>query len=295
MKEYIPDIVIYHNPCSDGFAAAWACWRRWGDAPEYFATNYGKPPPDVAGKHVLIVDFSYKQPVIAEMARHARSIVILDHHESAERELEPYACSTCLWHGEVSEMLEECDRPEGSCVVIASFDMARSGARMAWDFCHETEAPLLIKYVEDRDLWLFKYKETKAFSLMLKTKPEDFGTWDWLNENLSDDMLLVANGMLQYQESLVRSIAAKAHWVVRDNHRFMAVNCPYELSSEVGNRILEDNAETPFAATWNDGPTHRGWSLRSTAERQNVSLVAVDYGGGGHRNAAGFSELLIKH
>ena len=34
----------------------------------------------------------------------------------------------------------------------------------------------------------------------------------------------------------------------------------------------------------------REWSLRSDDSRLDVSLVAQQYGGGGHRNAAGFSE-----
>jgi hypothetical protein len=27
-----PDMVIYHDKCADGIVAAWACWKRWGDA-----------------------------------------------------------------------------------------------------------------------------------------------------------------------------------------------------------------------------------------------------------------------
>ena len=38
---YQPDVVIYHDKCMDGFTAAWAIWKRWRDAPEYVARNYG--------------------------------------------------------------------------------------------------------------------------------------------------------------------------------------------------------------------------------------------------------------
>ena len=49
---YQPDVVIYHDKCMDGFTAAWAIWKRWGDAPEYVARNYGMDPPELlTGKH----------------------------------------------------------------------------------------------------------------------------------------------------------------------------------------------------------------------------------------------------
>ena len=37
-----PDICIYHGGCMDGFGAAWAIWRRWGDAVRYVPGTYGK-------------------------------------------------------------------------------------------------------------------------------------------------------------------------------------------------------------------------------------------------------------
>ena len=295
MSTYQPDIIIYHSPCSDGFAAAWACWKKWGDSPKYFPTNYGRSPPDVSDKHVLIVDFSYKQDVIAQMAQQASTIVILDHHKSARDDLAPFSVGTLnrghLHHSDISGILRDF-ASDNHPPVLASFDMDRSGARMAWDFCHETDAPKLIKLVEDRDLWRFQYEDTKPFALMLKTVAERFDTWDALNQNMTDERMIEAHGMVRYHDYLVSRIARKAHWVERGGIRFLAVNCPPELSSEVANQILLNDPDTPFAATWIDGETHRGWSLRSTDKRMDVSDIASGYGGGGHRNAAGFAEPL---
>ena len=132
-----PDIVNNHDPCDNGFGAAWAAWKRWGSAAEYWPTTYGKPAPLVTDKHVLIVDFSYKRAELDEMARAAASIVILDHHETAEDELQPFqfheSSPGAVGADDVSGMLRdlaELDRPP----VIAIFDMERSGARMTWDF-----------------------------------------------------------------------------------------------------------------------------------------------------------------
>jgi hypothetical protein len=89
-----PDLVIYHDKCADGIVAAWACWKRWGDAPEYLAANYGhQPPANVANRNILIVDFSYPADDLRSMvAAGARSIVVLDHHKTAQEALEPFTC-----------------------------------------------------------------------------------------------------------------------------------------------------------------------------------------------------------
>lgn len=84
---WAPDLVIFHNPCTDGFGAAWAAWHAWGDAPEYIGAAYGEAPPNVEGKNVLIVDFSYPKAVLETMAGSATSIVVLDHHKSAAADL----------------------------------------------------------------------------------------------------------------------------------------------------------------------------------------------------------------
>ena len=45
----------------------------------------------------------------------------------------------------------------------------------------------------------------------------------------------------------------------------------------------------PFAACYWDTPKGRVFSLRSSDDGADVSEVAKQYGGGGHRNASGFT------
>ena len=79
-------LCIYHGNCADGFGAAWAVRAALKDV-EFFTGHYGDDPPDVTGRHVIMVDFSYKRPVLDRMAMAARSILILDHHKSAAEDL----------------------------------------------------------------------------------------------------------------------------------------------------------------------------------------------------------------
>ncbi|TYC93063.1 hypothetical protein [Novosphingobium sp. BW1] len=157
-----PNIVIYHDKCADGIVAAWACWRRWGDEPEYIACNYGfAPPADLASKNVLMVDFSFPADVLEGMAEAgARSIVILDHHKTAMADLLAFTLDEEGWPlqikaGNVDFALRQL---EMACCppIVGLFDMDRSGARMAWDFAMGTEPGRLVELAERYDLWRFQ-------------------------------------------------------------------------------------------------------------------------------------------
>lgn len=300
--EWKPDVVIYHDPCLDGFTAAWAAWRRWPDA-QFVGANYGQPAPDVAGKNVLIVDFSYKRADLDVLAQVAASIVILDHHKTARDDLEAFRCwessPGALSPADVPGMLRdlaELDRPP----VLAIFDMERSGARLAWDFCNGAGAgaisvPWLVLLVEDRDLWLFKYGDaTRDTGLRLSTETKSFERWSEIAAALPQTVVWEGcdytdggKAMRVYRDWLVGEIAAKAEIRPIGNHYVPTVDCPYELASEVGHRLCALHPDRDFAALRVHSQSGTSFSLRSS-NGFDVSKVAAKYGGGGHAGAAGF-------
>lgn len=288
--QWKPDIVIYHDPCMDGFTAAWAAWKRWPEA-AYIPANYGKPAPDVTGKNVLIVDFSYKRPVLDALAQVAKSIVILDHHKSAAADLEPFAFRESspgvISPDEVNGMLRdlaELGRPP----VIAIFDMERSGARMAWAFAHpEKDVPMLVTLIEDRDLWRFEFDQTRDFHLRMSIEEKSFSAWDVARDAMVDVYAAEGAVMGAYRDWLVGRIAGQAQIGNVGDHRVPVVDCPYELASEVGDRLCGMYPDRPFAAMRVHDHDGTSFSLRSRGGF-DCSAVAVRYGGGGHAGAAGF-------
>lgn len=294
--DYKPDIVIYHDHCADGFGAAWACWMRWRDGCQYAPANYGQMPPDVAGKHVLIVDFSYKRDVLREMGKQARSVIVLDHHKTAAADLDDWTIDDVagdFWAGD-NPMKAVCENDDHIGQPIAAlFDMDRSGARLAWEFCHDTDPPLLIRLIEDRDLWRFTMEDTKPFSLWLRSEPFSFDRFELLAQQLNDandahEIMTEARAMQRFFDAKVDEIASFARRRRIGEHEPIVVNCPPMFASEVGHALLDKHPDAPFAATYFDGPNSRMWSLRSRDDRQDVSAIAAKFGGGGHRNAAGF-------
>jgi len=297
---YKPDIMIYHAHCADGFGAAWAAWMRWRDEVQYIPVGYGQAPPVVAGKHVLIGDFSFKADVLREMSRAAKSIIVLDHHKTAEADLANWAIDDVagtFWAGDdpmadVRRNDELIGQP-----IAALFDMNRSGARMVWDFCYDTEVPDLIKFIEDRDLWRFQHEETKPFGLWLRSEPFDFERWELIAQELNDghgahDIMTEAKAMQRLFDRQVDEIAALGRSGNVGGHIVPLCNCPPQFASEVGHKLLADNPAAQFAACYSDQGKARGYSLRSADDRLDVSEIARKFGGGGHRNAAGFGVPL---
>lgn len=288
-----PDICIYHFPCDDGFGSAWAVWKRWGGAVEYAPCNYGQEPPGVAGKNVLIADFSFKPDVLQAMARTAASVVVLDHHKTAEADLRPWQCS---WfdHTGVDSLLATLD-VRGEPSLLAHFDMDQSGAMLTWKFCHpDSEAPLLMSMIEDRDLWRFRLDDTRRFSLYLRSLPYAFDVWDTVADDLEDPalrarLLIEARGIERFYNRKIGEIVVTATFRTIGGFEGVPVaHAPYAFASDVANALLTEHPDAPFAAVAVDAHGGRTWSLRSEAHRVDVSEVARSYGGGGHRNAAGF-------
>lgn len=293
--EWKPDICIYHGGCDDGFGAAWAIWRKWGNEIAYVPGVYGKPLPDVRGKHVLFVDFSAKRPELIEMANVAESIVVLDHHKTAEADLSEWSGwpSGSMAKLEDISLLAAKACTETGYPVVAVFDQNRSGAVLAWDFAHgilhNDPPPNMLALIEDRDLWRFAYGDrTKQFSAALRTYPMTFEAWDRI---AADPDALVKEG-----ETVLRAHTANIAKFVTDayqddvgGHRVPVVNVPYHYASDTAHALLSAFPDAPFTACWfkrGDGMIQ--WSLRSEDNRLDVSEIAKGYGGGGHRNAAGF-------
>lgn len=294
MTTYRPDICIYHGGCDDGFAAAWAIRQRWGDKVTYLPGTYGKPLPETAGKHVLFVDFSAKRSEIDAMAQTAKSIVIIDHHKTAEADLEPFKIGLCGSAKFVPENLDgifrdlcELDRPP----VLAWFDMDQSGAMMAWKFVFPDVLiiPQFLRYIEDRDLWRFKFGDaTRKFSAALRTYPMNFETWDRLIA-LAANLVEDGDAILRSHDANIQKFIAEAYDGDIAGHRVPVVNVPYHYASDTAHALLKKYPEAPFAACWfrrADGMIQ--YSLRSEDSRLDVSDIAKQFGGGGHRNAAGY-------
>jgi uncharacterized protein len=256
-------LILFHGKCTDGFTAAWVAWKAFNHKADIQACNYGDPVPDVTDRDVYILDFSFPRAVLEEMYAKAKSILVLDHHKTAEEALRglPYC----------------------------QFDMTRSGARMAWDyFFPNQQVPVLVAYVEDRDLWRWALQGSRAVSAFTHSVKRDLATWDGLVTLSAEEMAWRGEAILAYQETQVDYLVKNAREVEIGGYKVLAVNSPV-LQSEIGEKLAQGR---PFGAVWferEDGA--RVWSLRSRPPTGvDVSEVAKKLGGGGHAQASGFTQ-----
>ena len=271
-------LCIYHANCADGFGAAWVVRKALGPDVEFHAARYGDPAPEVTGKSVIIVDFSYKYDMLVALADTAASVLVIDHHKTAMADLVDVP---------PAEPHYEAHAKNSTGKLHALFDMNRSGAGLAWDFFFpEQPRPPLINHIEDRDLWLFKFEGTREIMADLFSYPQDFATWDRL---FADEINWIRlDGVAinrQHQKTVADLVRTTKRRMLIGGHDVPVANLPYMFASDAGHLMAEGEL---FAGSYFDTPEGRTFSLRSTDAGMDVSEIAKQYGGGGHRNAAGF-------
>lgn len=262
-------IVIYHSHCADGFTGAWVFWNKYKDAMEYHPGVYSHTPPDVTGRDVYLVDFSYRRAAVEAMIEVAKSVTLLDHHASALDDLKG---------------LPGLDA--GNCTI------EQSGAMIAWKYLHEAAPPLMLFHVQDRDLWQFKLQYTRELSEHIFSQEYDFEVWDKLmrisseayNRAVEDGAVVLKKHFKDINQLIQQT---KREMVIAGSP--VLVGClPPMMASDAG-AIMSLTA--PYVASYYDTATHRCFSLRSSQqnpEAADVSKIAWQYGGGGHKHAAGF-------
>lgn len=267
--------ILYHANCNDGSGAALAAWMLFSDeGNEYIPVQYGSLLPDgLDGEEVVMLDFSVKRPEIIDLDKRAKMVWIIDHHASAERELDGIERET-----------EH---------VVATFDMNQSGAVLAWKNFHDGQVPKLLQLVQDRDLWRFELNETKAVCAALQLLP-DFREWrQFIDEPNLIDHYLVPRGkaILKYLEMQSEKIlVSEQAYATIGEDTVPVYNLLGFLISDTLHKALDKHDWAPFVASYFEVKGKRVYSLRSRKGSDvDVGKIAAQYGGGGHKHAAGFS------
>jgi len=256
------DLIIYHADCTDGFGAAYAAWKCLGNRAEYYPCKHGTPPPDVKGKVVAILDFSFDNETTKKMIEMADGLIVIDHHKTAMVELH-----------DISNTI---------------FDMKHSGARLTWDFFHPgKEPPKFINYIEDRDLWTWELPYSKEFSAAFDMIPFEFEEFEkFEDDSVFDDAVKRGSYILAYAKTVVKKVCEKAQPRLMNGENVLVVNASHWMS-EIGARLAPD---CDFAVIWfwDHDAQHTKVSLRAFHEAVDVSEISKRFGGGGHKKAAGF-------
>ncbi len=267
-------LVLYHGRnCPDGFAAALAAWLFYEGKAEMLGLDHGDIKsvtdlPALEGRAVYILDFSFDEVILRGIEERAAKLVMLDHHKSAAEKLTGFACRCGVVH----------------------FDMSKSGARLAWEFFQPNRAvPDLVRFVEDRDIWVWQYPESPAFLAALDMEPMDFPRWAEIAAFSPDQLTaFMARGHAMDEKfaKLCADIAEGAQPISFNGQQGLMVNAPGVFHSLVGDTLAKQSGT--FALMWTAG---KGGvvkvGLRSRSGFDCIPL-AESMKGGGHAQACGF-------
>lgn len=258
------DCVLFHGDCSDGMGAAWAAWKLLGNRAEYHAAFHGKPPPDVKGKNVIVLDYAFDRKTTKQLIRDAASFTMRDHHKSAMIALEGVA------------------KPDW-------FQLDHSGCILSWEFFHPSvDAPRFLQFIENRDQGWKPYMEySKEFSMAFDVTPMEFDAYDkMLHASFVDDCIKRGSHILPYAESVIDKACRTAVRKRLGSNDVLVVNATHWVS-EIGMRLAPD-CDFALVWQWHHEEKYAKVSLRSFHATVDCGTVAKRFGGGGHAEIAGF-------
>jgi oligoribonuclease NrnB/cAMP/cGMP phosphodiesterase (DHH superfamily) len=273
-------LVLYHgHNCPDGFAAALAAWLFFAGKAEFVGLDHGDVTsvddlPALAGRAVYILDFSFADHILRAIEERAAKLVMLDHHLSAAEKLTGFKCRCGVVH----------------------FDMKKSGARLAWEFFHpDKPVPDLVRFVEDRDIWVWQYPESAGFLAALDMEAFEFERWQAIaNFDAAQMALYIERGRAMDDKfsKLAGLISESAQPLVFNGVTGLMVNAPGVFHSLVGDLLCKKSGT--FALLWTvDKNAVVKCGLRSRSGFNCIPLAA-SMGGGGHAQACGFKMSYLR-
>lgn len=263
-------LCIYHASCNDGFAAALAVWKKYGDDWDYLPMQYGDIHegnkkdfrPDYP--NIMLVDFSIPRDLM-ELISKATNLLVIDHHKTAM---------------EACEGLDFC-----------KFDLEKSGCEATWEHLFPDEViPAMFRYIGDRDLWKFEYPDTKTFCAGLSLYDRDFKAWSDIcdREECFKKVLQEGDTLLKLQEKEVKDFVNNwnrdKRFIQISGYSVPIANCCTLISEKIG--ALSEGY--PFAVGYFDTSSDKVFSLRTRRSDIDCGVIAKFFGGGGHPGAAGF-------
>lgn len=321
-------LVVYHKNCADGMAAAWAAYTYFGDTAEYLAMDYNDPavklendsftfPVPLSGRRVFVLDFSFSPDIHAAILAEAAEVVWLDHHKTAfeARGLDP----TKAYEQRTGRDICVLDPHMSGCLITWNFFHPESAPpfalrliddrdRWVWQYGADTRnfatalrsKPLTIERIEEavnavdglisEGAAMNALFDQQLADITLKPARLELRALGAQRSSKVPSVRALLNKLVDSVYCLFNTLSCQrlaAQHLDALKWEGLAANCTPQFASEAGNKLAEKSGT--FGATWCAGDNGKiFFSLRSIGN-YDVSEIARFYGGGGHKNAAGFN------
>jgi hypothetical protein len=290
-------ICIYHNRDLDGFCSGAIVKRRYPDA-VMIGFDYGQSLPELPeGEAIVMIDVSLPMPEMYRLAaRSGWNMVWIDHHKSAIEQYKQFLLPppNPLKEGETEQPCEP--------FLTAVLDERHAACEIAWKHLFPGErVPDVVELLGKYDTWT------------------DFGTGEWndLIYPFQFGMRIRCNSVETFPTNmfmpfgphgLIAGIASEGRLVLKYQAQYSELICrasAFEMDFE-GYRCICLNAcglnSETFKSVYDEGKHDIMLLFYSNGKKKTVSLytkknidvsaIAKKYGGGGHKQAAGFTIVV---
>lgn len=286
--------VIHHSADFDGLFCREIARKFLPDA-ELIGWDYGNPKIPVPEGKFYILDLSPEclEPDILSPVD-AERMIWIDHHASAIKKFPNF------FPGYRIDGVSAC-RLAWQWFILKKYGSFNAGGAAWWvklpekqEFVNRTvKEPIAVRLAGEYDIWDKRDPDAELFQNGLRSCPLEDGTWDELLEpkkwpHLVNQLLL--NGLcLQYAKNQENAAVIKrqGHTVQWEGLTFLACNHAM-FNSHLFTEGIKQEHDALMGFRWDGQHWHFSLYHAPGKEHHDLSLIAVKYGGGGHRGACGF-------
>jgi len=273
--------VFYHND-PDGRCSAAVVVKKLGDKVKLTEMDYAKEVPVdsiTLGEKIYIVDFSFQPDVMKKVLKRTTNVVWIDHHNTARAYEKAY--------GTKLDGLRNFE------------DQAEAGCELTWRFFYpDSPAPAAVRLVGDYDKWAHRLADSTPFFEGLKLQPgaSDPRSQLWKTLLMQEKSPSLADKVdrirddgrigIKYRDAYCRDMRKSYGYETELGGLKCYAMCVYGFGSKAFGELMK-RYQACIAYTF-DGKQFTV-SMYSDSKDIDVSKVCKDNGGGGHKNAAGFT------
>lgn len=271
--------IFHHNKDMDGYTSGAILKTKYTDA-EYIGWDYTDSPPNIQeliNEDIILIDITFKLDFLQEIAKVSNSLTVIDHHLSFKRQV------------------EELEKTE-NILFNYIYDANLSACELGWSYCYpDLKIPVAVKLIGEYDTWRSSDSDRWEEVIMpfhyymygIANKMEDIPSY--IFEEILDlsYYIKIGKSIMNYQNTMNESSAVKNSFekTAYGGFKCLCINY-YPFNSNV---LLSKWDTSKYDLSMGFSYNGNKWSvsLRSVGDF-DVSKIAKERGGGGHKNAAGF-------
>lgn len=287
----IQKIVIYHDPCPDGYLSKVIFSLKNPDAIFIPYQHHNKEErvkyilsvlSDFKNSNVYFLDLCPDEELFEQIMILGLNLIVCDHHKNL-----------CLKFMEFvkKQPIEIINK------IKMYIDFNKSGCQLTWELINPGKSyPISVLHIGNKDIWDFSDPETEPFTLGYQYLKISLDSLIHLKKNTEEYKFIIKSGnnkidsLKQEATHLILNIKDSDKYV-EDNHSIVEIETGNYLVFKYLIEMLRDSSfDILRLKRHEDG--FNVYSLRSLKENVNVDWLARKYGGNGHPKAAGYSLRL---